>query len=176
MARNLWELSCHHGAELSVWGLRGLTQQIAYQITLSKLIVLFGIWWSNKLHNLSTLFVFNYVMLHPNSSREPSSCMIVGYNKSYHSIKQYRILHENSHKSVATPIEANRPKCYSHGLHICYMLSINFTDLHVYLLKSEFLQFWINSKGKFTGSFRLNQCTVPFLLRSLVPSLFCIHY
>ncbi len=41
MAKDLWELSCHHGAELIGWGLRGLTQQIAYQITLSKLIVFF---------------------------------------------------------------------------------------------------------------------------------------
>ncbi len=41
MAKDLCELSCHHGAELIVRGLRGLTQQIAYQITSSKLIVFF---------------------------------------------------------------------------------------------------------------------------------------
>ena len=35
LAAYLFGLSRHFGAELSVWGLIGLTQQIAYQITSS---------------------------------------------------------------------------------------------------------------------------------------------
>ncbi len=97
MAKDLWELSCHHGAELIVWGLRGLTQQIDYQITLSKLIVFFV----KRPHLVTYGWLCNIT---PSSSREPSSCMRVGYNKSYHSIKQYRILRENFHKSFAKAI------------------------------------------------------------------------
>ncbi len=37
-------------------------------------------------------------------SREPSSCMIVGFNISYHSMKQCRILHENLDKYFAKAI------------------------------------------------------------------------
>ncbi len=39
-----------------------------------------------------------------NYCREPSSCMIVGSNKSYHSMKQSIILHENLDKPLAIVI------------------------------------------------------------------------
>ncbi len=68
-------LSRHFGAELSVWALRGLMQQIAYQITLSWLIVIGRVWW---------FFL---------------------YGISYHSMKQYRILHENLTKFPAKAIQ-----------------------------------------------------------------------
>ena len=75
LAGYLLGLSHHFGAELSVWGLRRLMQQIAYHITLSCLIIFFSIWYTEA-----------------HGSRGPSSCMIVGSSISYDSMKQTNIL------------------------------------------------------------------------------------
>ncbi len=59
-------------------------------------------------------------------------------------------------------------KAITHGRHIylsidCLTL-VCFTDLHVHLLESEFFQVGINSKGKLTGSFRLNPCITSYVV------------
>ena len=88
LAACLLGLSHHFGAEPNVWGLRGLTQQIAYQVTSSSQIVFFSIWYKGAY-----------------DSREPSSCIIVGSSIRYHSMKKCRILHENLNKFPAKAIQ-----------------------------------------------------------------------
>ena len=87
LAGYLLGLPRQSGAELSVWGLRGLMQQIAYHITVSCLIVFFSILYKGA-----------------HDSRGPSSCMIVGSSISYHSMKQCRILRESLNKFPAEAI------------------------------------------------------------------------
>ncbi len=54
--------------------------------------------------NCLFIFEYYYTQMFVYYCREPSSCMILGSNKSYHSMKQSIILHENFDKPFAIAI------------------------------------------------------------------------
>ena len=67
-----------------------------------------------------------------NYCREPSSCMIVGSNKSYHSRKQSIILHENFNKPFATAIGSITSKTEAKNDHLKIKSATLQTTLRVY--------------------------------------------